>query len=73
VILTHDLDFGALLAHRFAHLPSVVQLRCQDPVPKARGATLIRALTAAGEHIAKGALVSIDDRQHWIRILPVRR
>lgn len=30
VIVTHDLDFGALLAATRAHAPSVMQIRTQD-------------------------------------------
>lgn len=72
VILTHDLDFGALLAQATSQYPSVVQLRCQDPMPDTAGPTLIAALKTAEEYILSGALVSVDDRQHRIRILPIR-
>ena len=42
VILTHDLDYGALLAHRGDPLPSVVQLRLQDVVPAAAGEAVVK-------------------------------
>jgi predicted nuclease of predicted toxin-antitoxin system len=72
VILTHDLDFGVLLAHGDLGFPSVVQLRHQDPMPDTAGAVLIEALHSAEEHILRGALVSVDHRQHRVRILPIR-
>jgi predicted nuclease of predicted toxin-antitoxin system len=35
VVLTHDLDFGALLAAGKLRQPSVIQVRCQDVLPSA--------------------------------------
>lgn len=37
VIFTHDLDFGAILAHDKTRQPSVIQVRAQDVLPKAMG------------------------------------
>jgi predicted nuclease of predicted toxin-antitoxin system len=34
VVLTHDLDFGTLLALTRANGPSVVQVRAQDVLPQ---------------------------------------
>lgn len=37
VVLTHDLDFGMLLAALPTDAPSVVQVRCQDVLPASIG------------------------------------
>jgi predicted nuclease of predicted toxin-antitoxin system len=47
VVFTHDLDFGALLAMRRTHGPSVVQIRAQDVLPAAAGHLVVNASTAA--------------------------
>ena len=71
VILTHDVDFGRLLALRRSTSPSVVQLRTHDVMPDAIGDLVVRALKAARHDIERGALVTIDAAQQRVRILPV--
>ncbi len=71
VIFTHDLDFGALLAARRARGPSVLQVRTQDPLPKAIGDAVVRALQTARSHLEAGALVTVDRIQNRIRVLPL--
>ena len=44
VVLTHDLDFGAILAATHGDKPSVVQIRSQDVSPHAIGRPVIDAL-----------------------------
>jgi predicted nuclease of predicted toxin-antitoxin system/uncharacterized protein (DUF433 family) len=34
VVITHDLDFGTILAHSFARGPSVIQIRANDLSPQ---------------------------------------
>jgi predicted nuclease of predicted toxin-antitoxin system len=71
VIFTHDLDFGALLAIRKTRQPSVVQIRTQDVLPAAIGATVVRALRGSRTHLEVGALVTVDSSRERIRILPI--
>ena len=71
VILTHDLDFGRLLALRRSTSPSVVQLRTHDVLPEAIGDLVVRALKTAHHEIERGALVTIDAVQQRVRILPI--
>ncbi len=71
VVLTHDLDFGALLAHRKSKLPSVIQVRMQDVMPQAMGELLIRAIKATAEYLEAGALVTVNATQNRIRVLPI--
>ena len=37
VVLTHDMDFGAILAATHGEKPSVIQLRMEDVTPQAAG------------------------------------
>jgi len=70
VILTHDLDFGSLLAASCAMKPSVVQIRSVDVYPEAIGAQVIAALRELRKELADGALVTVDSNRIRLRLLP---
>lgn len=71
-VLTHDLDFGAMLAMRVALRPSVVQLRIESVSPDDAGDTVERALNATARELLDGALVTIGERGSVrIRKLPI--
>lgn len=72
VVLTHDLDFGALLALAGLIGPSVVLLRAQDVMPDAIGVRVLAVLRAHAKEIEQGALVVLDDTNARVRVLPVR-
>lgn len=46
VVLTHDLDFGAILAATHGLKPSVVQIRSEDVSPEVIGKLVVDALPA---------------------------
>ena len=71
-ILTHDLDFGAILAASGGDSPSVVQLRGQDVMPGTLGSCVIGAIKQFGEALETGALVVIDAHRARARLLPLR-
>lgn len=71
VVVTNDLDFGAILAASGARGPSVVQIRAQDVTPAALGATMVRLLQQHADVIGSGALVSLDEAAARVRILPI--
>jgi predicted nuclease of predicted toxin-antitoxin system len=71
VVLTHDLDFGLLLAHTKDSGPSVVQARVQDVSTEALGATVVTALQVHRAILERGALMTIDPSRTRIRILPI--
>ena len=73
VVLTHDLDFGAILAATKADSPSVLQLRTQDISPKRIGESVVSAFKQFEELLSRGALVSIDQKRARARILPISR
>jgi len=73
VVLTHDLDFGVLLALTHASGPSVVQLRTPDPMAARVAPKVAQALTQHRVTIESGALVTVDEMRSRVRILPLKR
>lgn len=71
VVLTHDLDFGAILAVTKGGRPSVVQLRAQDINPDVIGLRVISALRQAESELEAGALLTIDTDRMRLRLLPL--
>lgn len=72
VLLTHDLDFGAILAGSSRRAPSVVQLRADNIVPEAMLGQVIDALRQLAPELAQGALVTIEPARQRVRLLPLR-
>jgi predicted nuclease of predicted toxin-antitoxin system len=73
VVLTHDLDFAAVLAAAGDKKPSVVQIRSGNLSPDAIGETLVRALHTAEAHLEEGALISVRPGYARVHILPLKR
>jgi predicted nuclease of predicted toxin-antitoxin system len=71
VVLTHDLDFGAMLASTQAKGPSVVQVRTQDIRPQALGPILIPLLRQYEKQLDAGSLLIVDRARSRIRLLPL--
>lgn len=71
VVLTHDLDFGAILAVTKGAKPSVVQRRAGDVSPEAAAAVVIAAPNAASADLERGALLTVDAARARIRLLPL--
>lgn len=72
VILTHDLDFGRIMALSGQHLPSVITFRLSDMRPPAVNRQLSEVLLRFSAHLDAGALVSVTDQGIRVRRLPVR-
>jgi predicted nuclease of predicted toxin-antitoxin system len=72
VVLTHDLDFGTLLAITGAEAPSVVQIRTQDVLPTSAEALFVAALRQFEPLLEGGALVVVDEARARARVLPLR-
>jgi len=71
VLLTHDLDFGELLAASGGNLPSVIIFRLKDM----RAVNIIRHLLSIinqqSEALDKGAVLSVTEQKVRIRTLPI--
>lgn len=72
-VVTHDLDFGAILAATKAARPSVVQIRSDDVIAQATVARLTAALRELSAEMEDGALMTIDTSKTRIRLLPTDR
>ena len=72
VVLTHDLDFGAILAATHGEKPSVVQIRAEDVSPDATGAKVITALRQMRDELEQGALITVDSNRTRLRVLPLQ-
>jgi predicted nuclease of predicted toxin-antitoxin system len=73
VVLTHDLDFSAILAATQGKKPSVVQLRADDTNPDVIGRAVLAALTQMDAELRDGALLTIEPGRTRLRVLPLRR
>jgi predicted nuclease of predicted toxin-antitoxin system len=71
VVLTHDLDFGAILAVTHGTKPSVIQIRADDVSPTAIGATVIRTIRQLSTELEDGVLVTIYPSRSRVRVLPL--
>jgi len=71
VVVTHDLDYGAILAATQGDKPSVVQIRSEHLAPSVIGQSVIDALHETTAELESGALVTIDVARTRVRILPL--
>jgi predicted nuclease of predicted toxin-antitoxin system len=71
IVVTHDLDFGALLAATQSEGPSVVQFRTQDVLNSRFVETILSTLDRFKDELLTGALVVIDERRSRVRLLPI--
>jgi predicted nuclease of predicted toxin-antitoxin system len=71
VLLTHDLDFGELIAASEARTPSVVIFRLRNMRPKQVNHYLHGILSQHQNVLERGAVVSVSEGQIRIRTLPI--
>ncbi len=71
VVLTHDLDFSAILAATHGEKPSVVQIRSEDLSPDEIGRPVIDALRQMTAELEDGALLTVDPKRTRLRVLPL--
>jgi predicted nuclease of predicted toxin-antitoxin system len=70
VVLTHDLDFSAILAVTHGEKPSVVQIRAENVSPDVIGKAVITALKQMAPELENGALITVDPKRTRLRLLP---
>ena len=73
ILLTHDLDFGAILAATKTESPSILQVRTQDITPQHIASVFLSALEQYKDPLDKGAIITCDEWNARVRILPIRR
>lgn len=73
IVMTHDLDFGAIPAATQDQAPSVVHVRADNLDPDVIGERIVRALRQMRAELAQGALLSVDTARDRLRMLPLGR
>ncbi len=71
VLLTHDLDFGELLAASGGELPSVIIFRLRDMRADNVNFHLFSILEKQSAALEKGVVCSVSERKVRIRALPL--
>jgi len=71
IILTHDLDFCAILAATNANFPSVLQIRTQNVSPDHIFPIILFTLSQYKDLLESGVIISIDERRSRVHILPL--
>ena len=71
ILLTHDLDFGELIAASGADTPSVIIFRLRNMNPRNVNRFLKGIITEHRKALEKGAIVSVTEGQVRIRLLPL--
>ena len=72
VVLTHDLDFGRILALAGSRSPSVVLLRTHRLLPAESAMMLVTVLRRHAVAIEKGAVVVLGAEHERVRLLPLQ-
>lgn len=72
IILTHDLDFGRIVALSRNQYPSVVTFRLSDMRAPVVNGYLQEVLERFALELRTGALISVTDQAIRVRQLPVR-
>ncbi len=72
VVVTHDLDFSAILAVTHGKKPSVVLIRCEDLSADVIGRQTVAALRHVETELEAGALLTIEADRTRLRLLPIQ-
>lgn len=72
ILLTHDLDFGELIAVSGVRLPSIVVFRLRNMRPEMVSRYLQGIIDQHWESLEKGAIISVTEGQIRVRLLPLR-
>ncbi len=71
IIITFDLDFGDIMAASGEISPSVIILRLDDQRPQQVNNRLGQVLAESYQSLIKGAVISVDENRHRVRMLPI--
>ena len=71
VILTCDLDFPAIMSASGERCPSVIIIRLEIETPANVNRRLTQVLEESYEALLGGAIVSVEETRHRVRLLPV--
>ena len=73
VLLTHDLDFGDILAASGDQSPSVIVFRLHSMRPGSVNMYLTRVIHEFGDSLDDGSIISVTEGQIRCRQLPIQQ
>jgi|SRR5215211_868382 len=73
ILLTHDLDFGELLAASGGKLPSVIIFRLKDMRSANVARHLFSMIRQQSEALQRDAVCSVTEQKVRIRVLPIEK
>ena len=71
IILTFDLDFSEIAAASGKKIPSVITFRLRNARTPHVIKRLEKVLNDSSEALKKGAIISVEESRHRIRLLPI--
>jgi predicted nuclease of predicted toxin-antitoxin system len=71
ILLTHDLDFGDLLAASGADLPSVIIFRLRNMRPERVDLHLLNIMSQYAKPLEDGAIITVTEGRVRVRNLPL--
>jgi predicted nuclease of predicted toxin-antitoxin system len=72
IVITCDLDFGALMASAQEYFPSIIIFRLQNEKPLNINQRLDTVLTSSSNDLSKGAVITVEENRYRIRHLPIK-
>ena len=72
IVVSHDLDFSAMLAASRSASPSVIQIRTQDSLSDIFINNLINSLRHFSDMLEQGAIIVVDEQGQRARALPLK-
>ena len=72
IVLTHDLDFGELVAAGKTRLPSVIVFRLRNMHPSRVNLYLTQIIDKHSVALEQGAIISVSEGSIRVRALPLR-
>jgi len=70
-ILTRDLDFGDLMATSGEICLGIIVFRLQNERPENVNRRLEQVLKESSDALKKGAIISVEETRHRVRLLPI--
>jgi predicted nuclease of predicted toxin-antitoxin system len=71
ILLTHDLDFGELIARSRARLPSIIIFRLRNMSPEKVNLYLSEVISKHQDALQQGVIISVTEGQIRVRLLPI--
>jgi predicted nuclease of predicted toxin-antitoxin system len=72
IVLTHDLDFGELVAASRSKLPSVITFRLRNMHPDRVNGYMTEIIEKHEDVLEQGAVISITEGKLRVRMLPIK-